>query len=388
MRILVAPDKFKGSLTAAEVAARVADGLEQNPGIHCTQLPLADGGDGSVAASLAAGFRPHRVTVAGPTGQSHQATIAFDGTTAVVEVANTCGIALLPAGPLHPLTASSLGFGQAVRAALELRPATVVLALGGSASTDGGTGLLTALGARITDADGQVVEPVGGQLHRVAHVDLEPLRLVGDVTWVVAGDVDAVLGGAHGAAQLFGAQKGATSAEIAELDSGLVRLAERCGPRGPALAQTPGAGAAGGLGFACLLLGAEVRSGAEFFLDLLGFDAHLADTNIVVTGEGRIDDQTRHGKLPYVVARRAAPRPTYAVVGQNRVTPGSDLDRMFAHIHPLSDVTDLDTRGDPELTADVLAKLGAALGRQLGATAAVTNLDVPGDTTLSEEEQP
>ena len=143
MQILVAPDKFKGSLTAAEVAERVAAGLEQQPGLRCTRLPLADGGDGSVAASIAAGFRPHTVTVAGPTGRPHRATIAYDGATAVVEVANTCGIALLPAGHPQPLAATSLGFGQAVRAALALGPATVVLALGGSASTDGGTGLLT-----------------------------------------------------------------------------------------------------------------------------------------------------------------------------------------------------------------------------------------------------
>ena len=160
VKVLVAPDKFKGSLTAAQVADRIAAGLEHHPSIQCTRLPLADGGDGSVAAAVAAGYQAHPVTVAGPTGQPHQAEIAFDGTTAVVEVANTCGITLLPGGRLEPLAASSHGFGQAVNAALALHPATVVLALGGSASTDGGLGLLTALGAAITDA-GRTPRPAG-----------------------------------------------------------------------------------------------------------------------------------------------------------------------------------------------------------------------------------
>ena len=291
------------------------------------------------------------------------ATIAFDGTTAVVEVANTCGIALLPDGQLEPMTASSLGFGQAVRAALDLHPATVVLALGGSASTDGGLGLLTALGATITDADGHPVPPNGGQLDQVAHLDLTGLPT--GVRWIVAGDVDATLHGPRGAAQIFGPQKGATPAQVEALDRGLARLADLAGPRGRTAAATPGAGAAGGLGFAALLLGAEIRSGAEFFLDLLGFDTHLGDADAVVTGEGRIDDQTLHGKLPYVVAQHAAPRPTFAVVGANQITPGSPLELAFSRIHQISDLTATDTRHDPDLTARILTQLGEAIAAQL-----------------------
>ncbi len=363
MEVLVAPDKFKGSLTATQVADHIAAGLEHEPAIRCTRLPLADGGDGSVAAAVATGYQPHTVTVAGPTGRPHQTTIAFDGTTAIVEVANTCGIALLPEGRLEPLAASSLGFGQAVHAALTLHPTTVVLALGGSASTDGGLGLLTALGATITDPDGHPVEPVGGQLDRVARFDLTGLPAV--VRWIVAGDVDAVLHGPRGAAQIFGPQKGATAAQIDRLDRGLARLADLAGPRGRTAAATPGAGAAGGLGFAALLLGAEIRSGAEFFLELLGFDTHLAEADAVVTGEGRIDDQTLHGKLPYVVAQHAAPRPTYAVVGRNQITPGSPLELAFTRIHQISDLTAADTRHDPDLTARILTQLGRAIATQL-----------------------
>lgn len=363
MKVLIAPDKFKGSLTALEVASHLATGLQSVPGVQCTQLPLADGGDGSVAAAVAAGFRPYTVDVAGPTGELHQATIAFDGTTAVVEVANTCGIALLPDGRLEPLTASSLGFGQAVRASLDLHPITVVLALGGSASTDGGLGLLSALGAVLTDAAGQPVPPNGGQLHRITDIDLSNIPT--GVHWIVAGDVDAVLNGPHGAAPLFGPQKGATPSQVHDLDRGLAHLADLCGAAGRTSAETPGAGAAGGLGFAALLLGAEVRSGAEYFLDLLGFDTHLADADAVVTGEGRIDDQTLHGKLPYVVAQRAAPRPTYAAVGLNQITTGSVLKHAFTDIHQISDLTDADTRNDPSLSAQILTQLGEVIGTQL-----------------------
>ncbi len=365
MKIVVAPDKFKGSLTAARVAECIAAGLERRSGVRCVRLPLADGGDGSVDAALAAGFRPYPVWVAGPLGQLHRATIAYDGRTAVVEMANTCGITLLPGDRLDPLNASSLGFGQAVRAALALRPSTVVLALGGSASTDAGLGLLTALGATITDAAGAAVRPVGGELGRVAHLDLDGLQVPDDVQWVVAGDVDAVLHGPRGAARVFGPQKGATPAQVGSLDHGLERLAGLLGSRGVAAAATPGAGAAGGVGFAAVLLGAELRSGADFFLDLLGFDDHLVEAAAVVTGEGRIDDQTERGKLPYVVAQRSAPRPCFALVGSNQITIDSNLQRAFAGIHQLSELTSSDTRDDPELTAQVLTRLGELISARL-----------------------
>lgn len=356
MKALVAPDKFKGSLTAAQVADHLAEGMEQVDGVRCTRLPLADGGDGSVAAAVAAGFQPITVEVNGPTGRPHQATIAFDGSTAVVEVANTCGITLLPGGALEPLTSSSLGFGQAVRAALRLGPSVVVLALGGSASTDAGLGLLTALGGTVTDATGRPVEPSGAGLAHAAKVDLTAIRT--GVRLVVAGDVDAVLHGPHGAAHLFAPQKGADPDAVGRLDRGLARLSDLCGSAGRAVAATPGAGAAGGLGFAALLLGAELRSGADFFLDLLGFDRHVADADVVVTGEGRIDDQTLHGKLPYVVALRSAPRPTYAVAGLNEISRDSPLERAFTGVYQLAGRTTVDTRNDPHLTASLLAEIG------------------------------
>ena len=185
------------------------------------------------------------------------------------------------------------------------------------------------------------------------------------VRWIVAGDVDAVLHGPRGAAQIFGPQKGATAAQIDRPRPWPRPPRRPGGPRGRTAAATPGAGAAGGLGFAALLLGAEIRSGAEFFLELLGFDTHLAEADAVITGEGRIDDQTLHGKLPYVVAQHAAPRPTYAVVGRNQITPGSPLELAFTRIHQISDLTAADTRHEPDLTARILTQLGRAIATQL-----------------------
>ena len=170
MRVLIAPDKFKGSLTAAEVAEHLAKGLAA-AGAHSRTLPLADGGDGSVAAALASGFHPYSMSVHGATGRRQNGVVALDGDTAVVEVANTCGLATLPDGVLAPMTASSYGFGEAIRAALTLARRRLVLALGGSASTDGGIGMLAALGYRFLDRAGQLLAPTAENLNRIHSID-------------------------------------------------------------------------------------------------------------------------------------------------------------------------------------------------------------------------
>ena len=170
MRVLIAPDKFKGSLTAAEVADHLGKGLAE-AGANTRTLPLADGGDGSVAAALASGFHPLPVEVHGATGEQHRGLVAFDDHTAIVEVANTCGLATLPGGVRAPMTASSYGFGEAIRAALTLSPQRLVLALGGSASTDGGVGMLAALGYRFLDRAGDLLAPIAANLDHIHCVD-------------------------------------------------------------------------------------------------------------------------------------------------------------------------------------------------------------------------
>jgi glycerate kinase len=364
MKVLIAPDKFKGSLTAAEVAHHLGSGLEQR-GVTTRALPLADGGDGSVAAAVAAGFRPVEVDVAAATGERHTASIAFDGVTAVVEVANTCGLHTLPAGALAPLTSSSAGLGDAVAAAVGLKAKRIVLALGGSAGTDGGTGVLTVLGARFHDAAGRPVRADGGSLGRIHTVDLGKLPDLSSTELVIASDVQNPLTGPDGAAAVYGPQKGADPVQVAALDAGLRHLVERLTaagrPDAARLAAAPGAGAAGGLGFAGLLLGGRAVSGADYFLDLLGFEAHLDGCDLVITGEGRIDDQTLHGKLPAVVARRATPLPVIAVVGRSDL--GDDARRRMGlrAVHAIADRTDGNPANDPRLSARLLEELGRTI---------------------------
>ena len=371
MRVLIAPDKFKGSLTAAEVADHLAKGLAE-AGAHSRTLPLADGGDGSVAAALASGgFDPLPVEVHGAAGETHRALVAFDGHTAVVEVANTCGLATLPFGVRAPMTASSYGLGEAIRAALTLSPTSLVLALGGSASTDGGMGLLAALGYRFLDTAGEPLAPLAGTMNLVHRVDVQHAIELDTIELVIAGDVTNPLLGPTGAASVFGPQKGATAVQVVELEAGLANLVEAFGRSGVQSARTvarsAGSGAAGGVGFAAMLLGAATTSGAEYFLDLLDFDRYVADADLVITGEGRLDDQTLHGKLPAAVAARAVPIPVVAVVGR------SDLDneaasRHFADVLAVADYAARDTSGDPRHTAELLQHIGTHIGRKHSAT--------------------
>ncbi|MEV5838764.1 glycerate kinase [Nocardia sp. NPDC052112] len=364
MRVLIAPDKFKGSLSATEVADNLAHGLAR-AGVDSVTLPLADGGDGSVAAALAAGMRSRTCVVAAALGRPHHTTIAIDEATAVVEVANTCGLATLPRGVLAPMTASSYGFGEAIRHVIDLGARRVVLALGGSASTDGGVGTLAALGYTFHDHDGRRLTPTAADLHRIDVVCAADAPDLRGIELVVASDVTSPLTGPSGAAAVYGPQKGATAVDIARLENGLDHLVtalQRSGwDNAAAHAATPGAGAAGGCGFAGLLLGARIVSGADYFLDLLDFDRHLLGTDLVITGEGRLDQQTLTGKLPAVVARRAAPIPVVAVVGRNDLTCPTTL---FADTYAVVDYAGTDTAHDPKRTATQLRHIGAQIGQR------------------------
>ena len=378
MRVLIAPDKFKGSLTAAEVADHLAKGLDE-AGVNSRTLPLADGGDGSVAAALASGFHPLPVDVHGATGENHRGMVAFDADTAIVEVANTCGLATLPGGERAPMTASSYGFGEAIRAALTVSRDCLVLALGGSASTDGGIGMLAALGYRFLDRTGELLNPSAENLDVVHCVDFRHAQTLNNIRLVLASDVTSPLLGPTGAASVFGPQKGATAAQVAQLDAGLENFAEAFSRSGVdsarSLAHASGSGAAGGIGFAAMLLGAANASGAEYFLDLLEFDQHVADADLVITGEGRLDDQTLHGKLPAAVALRAAPTPVVAVVGRNDLG-GNAADSHFADVLAVADYAERDTSGDPWHTAELLQHIGTHIGRKYSAARPTSCVDL------------
>lgn len=370
--VLVAPDKFKGSLTAAEVANRIALGLtdeDNRDHITCELLPLADGGDGSVDAAIAAGFTSLTFEVSGPTGHPVSTTVAFDGNMAIVEVATTSGLGALPSGQKSPLDASSYGVGQAIRHVIDLGATRIVVALGGSASTDGGAGMLAALGARFLDEDGEEIQPSGGNLRIVSAIDMSAIISLTHVELVGASDVTNPLTGIRGAAHVFGPQKGADTATVEDLDAALIHLAERAEaaglPQARAAKTAPGAGSAGGIGYAILLLGGGLVSGAEFFLNLLDFDRRVAASDVVITGEGSMDEQTKHGKLISVVTERSGSIPVIAVVGRNTLTTDGISQLGLTCVYALTDRTDEDSSRDAALSARLLTDIGRSIARTL-----------------------
>ncbi|WP_371668322.1 glycerate kinase [Streptomyces sp. NBC_00289] len=345
-RVLIAADKFKGSLTAVQVAERVTAGLRRVvPDLAVESLPVADGGDGTVDAAVAAGFERREVRVAGPLGHEVTAAFALRDGTAVVEMAEASGLQRLPAGVFAPLTASTYGSGELLRAALDAGARTIVFGVGGSATTDGGAGMLSALGARFRDADGEPVTPGGEGLAALASADLSDLdpRLA-SVELVLASDVDNPLTGPKGAPTVYGPQKGASPDDVTALDAALAHYAtvleKTVGPAAAEHAASPGAGAAGGIGYGALLLGARFRPGIEVMLDVLGFATALERATLVITGEGSLDEQTLHGKAPAGVAAaaRAAGKEVVAVCGRLALPPVELGWAGIRRAYPLTDV--------------------------------------------------
>jgi glycerate kinase len=322
VRVLVAPDKFAGTLSAPEAVRAIARGWSRAaPGDEVVQLPMADGGPGFVdALHDALGGRLQVVTVRGSTGDDVPVTLLQVDDVVYLESAQACGLQL---GRPSPRTASTWGVGQAVRAAVDLGATTVVVGLGGSATNDGGAGLLGALGAT---AD-RPLDAGPDALRGVTSVDLAAARATVDgVRLVAASDVEVPLLGMFGATRTFGPQKGLDDADVVEVDGLLdAFVVAVCGatPAERRVADAPGAGAAGGLGFALLVLGAERRAGVQVVAEAVGLDAACAAVDLVVSGEGSYDHTSRSGKVVHGVAQVAArhARPCVAIAG--RVTVGS-----------------------------------------------------------------
>jgi glycerate kinase len=278
--------------------------------------------------------------VRGPTGKAITAAFAFTDGTAVIEAAAASGLALLPAGELAPLTAHTRGVGELILTAVRMRAKRIVLGLGGVATTDGGSGMVRAFGARLLDSAGAVLPPGGGALARLARLDLSKLRDLSGIEFVVANDVDNPLLGPHGAAAVYAPQKGATPADVAVLEEGLARWADVVELPGTSFRDVPGAGAAGGLGFAALaFLGATIRPGIELILDLISFGSHLDNASLVITGEGAMDAQSLRGKAPVGVARATGPGiPVVAVCGICTLTPDELRAAGISRAYALTDI--------------------------------------------------
>lgn len=348
MRVVVAPDKFKGSVTAHEAAAELAAGIaEARPDAVVEVLPVADGGEGTLDAALDAGFERHDLTVTGPAGDPVPAAWGRRGDEAVVEMSLASGLAVLPTRDGHPAlaprTATSRGTGELVTAALDAGCTRVVLGVGGSATTDGGAGMLTALGLRLLDGHGEPLPRGGAALAHLHTVDASRLHpLVRDAQFVLAADVDNPLTGPRGAAAVFGPQKGASPRDVTELDAALGtfrdRLADALGEPARAAADAPGAGAAGGVGYAALaVLGAERRPGVDVVLDLVDLDAAVAGADLLVTGEGSLDEQSLGGKTPLGVLRVGQRHgvPVIAVCGRTTLSPEALTGAGFTGVHEL-----------------------------------------------------
>jgi glycerate 2-kinase len=342
--VVVAPDKFKGSLSAAGAAAHIAAGLRRaRPRVGVRQVPVADGGDGTVAAAIAAGYQPVQLVVRGPTGQPADAEFGWRDMTAIVEAAQACGLSRLPGGRPEPLTATSFGVGELIAAAVARGARRIVLGLGGVASTDGGAGLVQALGGRLLDRGGRELPPGGAALAALDRLDLAGLAPLTGIEVLVATDVDNPLLGSDGAAAVYGPQKGATPADVAILETGLGRWADWAER---AVAGRPrderGAGAAGGLGFAALaFLAARIRPGAALMLDMISFADRVAGARLVVTGEGALDAQTLRGKAPAGVARAAAAAragPVVAIAGRCLLSVAQLRDAGIEACYALADI--------------------------------------------------
>lgn len=351
MRIVIAPDKFKGSLAAHEVAAAIARGIRRaNPAIDIAQIPMADGGEGTVAALVAAtggGFMQRHVT--GPLPEMKVDAVyglCGDFETAVIEMSAASGLHLLNAQQRNPMKTTTYGTGELLLAAAESRVKRIILGIGGSATVDGGIGCAQACGVRFEFQSGRVIEsddlPLTGA--DVANVHLSRMESLagdrlGDIEIIVASDVDNPLSGPRGAARVFGPQKGATPEQVELLDHALEQLAGRI-PRGVELSETPGAGAAGGLGFGMMaFFGAKIRAGFGIIAEAARLRQRLAGADLCITGEGRLDASSMGGKTAIGVARMCKRLGVRCVALVGSVGEGAEaaLQEGIAEYHSISE---------------------------------------------------
>ncbi|AEF44221.1 glycerate kinase [Serratia sp. AS12] len=335
-KVVIAPDSFKESLSAMAVAEAIERGFRQiYPQVQYVKLPMADGGEGTVDSMVAAtGGEIVRVEVTGPLGQPVSAFYGLlgEGETAVIEMAAASGLHLAPKGQRDPRITTSYGTGELILAALERGVKAIILGIGGSATNDGGAGMMQALGARLLDDQQQPLPPGGAALTRLAQIDLSAVdpRLQ-QVSVTAACDVDNPLCGPQGASAVFGPQKGATSEMVTQLDAALSHFGSLLQQAtGREVLNAPGAGAAGGMGAALLgMLNARLRPGIEIVIETLRLEEALRDADLVITGEGRLDSQSIHGKTPIGVAR-VAKRHGLPVIG---IAGSLSKDYQVVHQH-------------------------------------------------------
>lgn len=378
MKIVIAPDSFKESLTALAVAEAIGEGFRRIlPQAQYRLVPMADGGEGLVQSIVdATQGEKFSTQVTAPLGNKVSASwgMTGDGQSAVIEMAEASGLHLVPTDKRNPLISTSYGTGELISTALDKGLRRIILGIGGSATNDGGVGMLQALGAKFVDKTGKFLSFGGAALVDLAQIDMSGLDPRLQETRIeVACDVDNPLCGEHGASAVFGAQKGATKADIQRLDAALRHFAEQVQAQLGIDIQTPkGAGAAGGMGGGLMLLPqVRLRSGVQMVIEAVDLAAAIADADIVVTGEGRMDGQSVHGKTPIGVAKlaKSAGKPVIAIVGSLRedypAVYEAGIDAVFPIIRQINSLENTLQAGRENLisTAENVARLWQIAGK-------------------------
>ena len=357
MKIVVAPDSFKGSLTAIEVSDAIEKGIrEVFPEAEIIKIPMADGGDGTVECLVnATGGKILEEKVIGPLGNEVWAFygILGDRKTAIVEMAAASGLTLVPEGKRNPLITTTYGTGQLIKAALNQGCRKMIIGIGGSATNDGGAGMVQALGTKLLDKDGEEIGFGGGELKKIVKIDISCMdKRLSDIKVLVASDVNNPLCGPQGASRIYGPQKGATPEIIEELDESLAYFAELIKrDLHKDIKDIPGAGAAGGLGASLIaFLNAELRPGIEIMIEAVKLEQAIKDADLVITGEGKIDSQTIYGKAPIGVAKIAKKHniPVVAVAAiieeDSRIFQSYGIDTLIKVSEPPMRLSEIKTK--------------------------------------------
>lgn len=362
MKIVIASDSFKSSASSLAVATSLAEGiLSEIPECEIHTFAIGDGGEGTLDALLHAGFKPFEYIVTGPVAKQVTARIAIRDHVAIVEMAEASGLSRLPEHESAPLTATSFGTGELILKALDHGVSTIILAVGGSATTDAGAGALEALGAELKNSEGKSIERGGMGLIDITKIDLSRLdSRIARTKFILASDVTNPLLGSSGAAYVFSPQKGASVTDVELLEKSLTNFSHVAGSDH---VNSPGSGAAGGMGFmAFAFLGATQQSGIEMILELINFKQALVGADLVITGEGKFDSQSLGGKAPMGVLAAASTLniPTIMVCGQAAVGEETEFKKVYA----LTELEE-DIEKCIALPAPLLVQIGAQIAKEL-----------------------
>ena len=367
MKIVIAPDSFKGSASSTEISQWLENGISQVELLNCEiiKVAIADGGEGSLDSVLSAGFISHNFSVTGPVGNKVNARIGIKGDTALVELAEASGLSQLPEEKLSPLIATSFGTGELILRALDLGAKRVILAVGGSACTDAGAGALQALGGHLLDKDGNEIELGGAALAECARIDLTNLdSRLSNTEFILASDVDNPLLGPKGAAAIYAPQKGANAGDVVLLEAALMNFADIAGT---SHVTTAGSGAAGGFGYmAYTFLNASHQSGIDTFIELTQFETHCIGADLVVTGEGMYDSQSLSGKAPIGIYSVATAHniPVVLVCGQAKLNSSVENAPNFRKIYTLTSI-ESDLNKCISNPRPIVEKIGKVIAQEL-----------------------